>query len=65
MVAFDGVQALDVVGPVEVFTRGGELAGEPYTVEVVGPRAGAVRTSSGMTWTVSRSLGSVRSCATS
>ena len=60
VVAFDGVQALDVVGPVEVFTRGGQLAGQPYAVEVVGPRAGAVRTSSGLTWTVTRSLASVR-----
>lgn len=60
VVAFDGVQALDVVGPVEVFTRGGELAGDPYTVEVVGPRAGTVRTSSGMTWSVTRALAAVR-----
>ena len=61
MVAFDGVQALDVVGPVEVFTRGGQLAGSPYDVQVVGP-AGAheVRTSSGMTWTMSRPLSTVR-----
>ena len=60
VVAFDGVQALDVVGPVEVFTRGGELAGDRYAVEVVGPSAGTVTTSSGMAWTVARSLGSVR-----
>ena len=60
VVAFDGVQALDVVGPVEVFTRGGELAGERYAVEVVGPEAGAIVTSSGMTWTVGRALRSIR-----
>lgn len=60
-VAFDGVQALDVVGPVEVFTRGGELAGDPYAVEVVGPAGcDTVRTSSGMTWSVTRPLASVR-----
>ena len=61
VVAFDGVQALDVVGPVEVFTRGGQLAGDPYDVDVVGP-AGAdhVRTSSGMTWSVARSLAAIR-----
>jgi transcriptional regulator GlxA family with amidase domain len=56
VVAFDGVQSLDVAGPVEVFTRGGELAGDPYDVEVVGARVGELRTSSGMTMVVSRSL---------
>ena len=60
VVAFDGVQSLDVVGPVEVFTRGGELAGERYAVELVGPEAGASVTSSGMSWTVGRALRSVR-----
>ncbi|HUP85298.1 MAG TPA: hypothetical protein VM143_06495 [Acidimicrobiales bacterium] len=49
VVAFDGVQSLDVAGPVEVFTRGGELAGDRYDVEVVGPSAGSITTSSGMT----------------
>jgi transcriptional regulator GlxA family with amidase domain len=60
VVAFDGVQALDVVGPVEVFTRAGRLANEPYRVEVVGQHEGTVRTSSGMTWSVARSRASVR-----
>lgn len=61
VVAFDGVQGLDVVGPVEVFTRGGQLASDPYVVEVVGPAgSGAVRTSSGMTWNLARPLTSVR-----
>lgn len=62
VVAFDGVQSLDVTGPVEVLTRGGQLAGEPYDVELVGARAGAadVRTSSGLTLRVERSLAQVR-----
>ena len=61
VVAFEGVQSLDVVGPVEVFTRGGELAGAPYRVEVVGPPGVQhLRTSSGLTWSVTRSLSAVR-----
>jgi transcriptional regulator GlxA family with amidase domain len=61
VVAFDGVQALDVVGPVEVLTRAGQLAEDPYDVEVVGPKAGArLRTSSGLQWHVDRSLASFR-----
>jgi transcriptional regulator GlxA family with amidase domain len=60
VVGFDGVQALDVTGPVEVFTRGGQLAGEPYDVELVGATAGALRTSSGLQWHVDRSLAQVR-----
>ena len=60
VVAFDGVQSLDVTGPVEVLTRGGQLAGDPYDVEVVGTAAGDVRTSSGLTLRVRRGLGDVR-----
>ena len=60
VVAFDGVQSLDVAGPVEVFTRGGQLAGDPYDVEVVGPRPGRLRTSSGLTLEVARGLPSLR-----
>ena len=60
VVAFEGVQALDVVGPVEVLTRGGQLAGDPYAVEVVGPLAGTIRTSSGLTWTVARAITGIR-----
>jgi transcriptional regulator GlxA family with amidase domain len=60
VVAYDGVQSLDVTGPVEVITRGGELAGLPYTVEVVGQHRGPLRTSSGLTLTVERALVDVR-----
>lgn len=48
VVAFDGVQSLDVTGPVEVLTRGGQLADEPYAIDVVASRAGTVTTSSGL-----------------
>jgi transcriptional regulator GlxA family with amidase domain len=60
VVAFDGVQSLDVTGPVEVLTRGGELAEDPYDVEVVGARPGEVVTSSGLRWLLARGLGDVR-----
>lgn len=60
VVAFDGVQSLDVTGPVEVFTRAGQLASDPYDLEVVGPDRGSVRTSSGLTLVVDRGLPSIR-----
>jgi transcriptional regulator GlxA family with amidase domain len=60
VVAFDGVQSLDVTGPVEVFTRGGQLGGAPYDVQLVGSQAGTIRTSSGLTLGIERSLGAVR-----
>ena len=53
LLAFDGVQSLDVTGPLEVFQVANRLAEQagtaaPYRTEVVGPRPGAVRTSSGL-----------------
>ena len=54
VLAFPGVQSLDVAGPVEVFAAAGE-----YAVEVVAPRAGAVRTQSGLTLSVERGLAEV------
>ena len=46
IVAFDGVQPLDVVGPGEVFSTAARLRPPGYEVEVVAPRAGPVRASS-------------------
>lgn len=60
VVVFPGVQSLDVTGPVEVLTRGGELAGDPYDVEVVAACSGDIRTSSGMVLRVARSIDDVR-----
>jgi transcriptional regulator GlxA family with amidase domain len=60
VVAFDGVQSLDVTGPVEVLTRGGQLAGDPYDVQLVTSAGGACRTSSGLTLTATRRIGEVR-----
>ena len=60
VVAFDGVQSLDVTGPVEVFTRAGRLAGEPYAVDLVGSTKGPLVTSSGLAWRIDRTIGQVR-----
>ena len=50
IVAFEGVQALDVTGPHEVFAGANGVLGEPapYIVEVVAANAGAVRSESGL-----------------
>lgn len=55
MLAFPDVQVLDVMGPLEVFSRTsrwlcdhGWRRDHAYTVEIVGPRRGAFRTSSGL-----------------
>ncbi|MGN9816446.1 GlxA family transcriptional regulator [Streptomyces sp. SD11] len=47
VVAFDGVQLLDVTGPVEVFTTANRYGGD-YDVRVVSPTGGSVTTSSGL-----------------
>jgi transcriptional regulator GlxA family with amidase domain len=46
IVAFDGVQPLDVVGPAEVFSTAARLRPPGYEVEVVAPRAEPLRASS-------------------
>ncbi|MEU1371534.1 GlxA family transcriptional regulator [Streptomyces sp. NPDC005803] len=48
VVAFDGVQLLDVTGPVEVFTTANRY-GADYDVRIVSPTGLGVRTSSGVT----------------
>jgi transcriptional regulator GlxA family with amidase domain len=55
MLAFPDVQALDVVGPLEVFSRAsrwlrdsGRQPGHVYEVEIIGLRRGMFRTSSGL-----------------
>ncbi len=47
-VAFDRLQALDLVGPVEVFSLASRLFGEAYSIEVVAPREAELSTSSGL-----------------
>lgn len=61
VLAFDGVQSLDVTGPIEVFdvaTRHGITP--PYRVEVVAPTAQAVTTTSGISINPARALGAGR-----
>ncbi len=55
VLAFPGVQSLDVAGPVEAFAAAGD-----YDVEVVAPRAGAVPAHSGLTLLAERALSDVR-----
>ena len=67
MVGFADVQLLDVVGPLEVFSRAGRLLSDearrgaaPYAVEVVARQRGPLISSSGLTLTARRRFGDVR-----
>jgi len=65
MVAFPGVQILDVTGPLEVFGCAARMLGDrraqpaAYEVEIVASRAGALTCSSGMRLVAERALRSV------
>ena len=48
IVAFPGVQSLDVTGPLEVFATAEQLVEGSYDVEVVASEAGPLRTESGL-----------------
>jgi transcriptional regulator GlxA family with amidase domain len=55
VLAYPGVQILDVTGPLEVFARAGEVAVErgmaaasPYRIQVLAPDAGPLRSASGV-----------------
>lgn len=48
LAAFPGMQALDLVGPMEVFTGAAEIVPGAYLVRVATPGRRAVRTSSGL-----------------
>jgi putative intracellular protease/amidase len=50
IVIFDGVQALDVAGPLDVFAEANTILTEQekYEVTLVGPRGGTVTCSNGM-----------------
>jgi transcriptional regulator GlxA family with amidase domain len=49
IVAFEGVQSLDLCGPMEVFAGAARLRPGAYEVLVAGPQAGPVATTSGLT----------------
>ena len=50
MVVFDGVQALDVAGPMDVFAEANHFlaVGQQYQVTLIGTHAGSVRCANGM-----------------
>ena len=57
--AYDGVELLDVVGPLEAFANATALMNSetpPYTIEIVAERKGAIRASSGLTLQATESL---------
>jgi transcriptional regulator GlxA family with amidase domain len=60
ILAFEDVQALDVSGPMEVFSIAGMVAREPYRIEVVAPEAGTLRTNSGLAIAPDRAIASLR-----
>ena len=61
IVAFPAVQALDVFGPIEVFTAADRVAGGGhYCVEVIAGRASALQTSSGVRLVPQRAVSAVR-----
>ncbi|HVI34260.1 GlxA family transcriptional regulator [Phenylobacterium sp.] len=71
MLAFPDAQVLDVIGPLEVFSRTARWLAdtwgraEPaYSVEVVAAQAGPVRMSSGLELTASRSFRDLDACDT-
>ncbi|MCK7622737.1 DJ-1/PfpI family protein [Streptomyces sp. RS10V-4] len=59
VVLFDGVQSLDVTGPVEVFTGAGGSAPGAYRIRTASPDGAPVRTTSGLTLVPDLALGAV------
>jgi transcriptional regulator GlxA family with amidase domain len=71
IVAYDGVQSLDVTGPLEVFAAASYVTRErdpgavaPYRVEVVAQSAGIVTTGSGLRLHIQRACGDLRNVDT-
>ena len=60
IVVFDGVQSLDVTGPLEVFHAAGRITRSPYRLEIVAADAAPVRAGSGITLVPDRAIGAVR-----
>lgn len=57
VLAYERANIIDIVGPVEFLTAVGRYPGPPaYAVELVGERAGLVRTTCGLALPVSRSI---------
>ncbi|MEA2450249.1 MAG: hypothetical protein QOG63_2181 [Thermoleophilaceae bacterium] len=60
ILAVDDVQSLDVTGPTEVFSQAGQIAREPYRIELVAPTAAPIRTNSGLTLVPHRAVSELR-----
>ena len=61
VLAYQGVQALDVVGPVEVFAAANRVSGRGhYDVSVAARAAGPVASMSGLALYADRGLGALR-----
>ena len=61
ILAFEGVQNLDVTGPFEVFSTANRLrGGSEYSVEIVAPRKQPLRTGSGLSIVPDRATAGVR-----
>ncbi|MYN08066.1 GlxA family transcriptional regulator [Pseudoduganella aquatica] len=61
LLIFPGVQMLDAVGPLEVFSEAARQAGKPdaYQLELVAPQAGPVQASNGMALIASAAMDAV------
>ena len=67
IVAYPGVQVLDVTGPLEVFATAAHLAAEarpsrprPYAIEILAASAGPIRSESGIRLVADRAWGDIR-----
>jgi transcriptional regulator GlxA family with amidase domain len=60
LLAFERLQALDLVGPAEVFSMASRLTTDAYSIEVVATRRSEISTSSGLHLRPDRSLASCR-----
>jgi transcriptional regulator GlxA family with amidase domain len=60
LLAFPGMQPLDVAGPAEVFAGAGRLHEGAYSVEVVAPSGGAIETGSGWSLVPARAISAVQ-----
>jgi transcriptional regulator GlxA family with amidase domain len=58
MLAFPGVQLLDIAGPIDVFHEAAKQAGVPgaYTFEVISTEAGPIKASNGMSFVADSTL---------
>jgi transcriptional regulator GlxA family with amidase domain len=60
VLAFEGVQSLDVTGPVEAFSIATRYFGGEYAIELVTPDGGPARASSGLSLNADRAAADVR-----